>query len=887
MGIAGPQVHMIRVDCLVVTLSKIAIAMHLNSTLHGANSPIARRLGWLAFTLAGILTWAPEAEAQDLKVTLWRNHNWPNGLDITRSGGISFGDFDADGWVDFFGGGSGELWHNLGGQDWEVWRNLLPPGSRYGCAIGDFNLDGFPDIATEMRGTFLEPMMLLRNTGTLPNFVDIMRPGVVDEVPWGNGETNLWADVDFDGDPDLFVPVYPQWIPMSGSPGNFFLQNMGPTGPGGEHRFLERSREVGLDNYPGTSRPEGAEFSDVDGDGDLDLYCNGTLYQNRSSLGAPLFMPLGTPASGIPSRSTTDEGVFFFDYDLDGDFDILISWCSDLMIRIMESNGDGTYFLTNSKTIEQNFGKDCLGVSHADWDNDGDIDITTQTVFRRNMFVETGQRKFIVATHSIPQGNLSNKLHSWADWDKDGDLDLGIGAFGSTDGFLYDNSLYDDFTPADQRRFVRVRVVMDSTNVPYGLVNEYGATVEIAVEGDGTGHRRRQLVTSGGGYVNQNEYTSHFGLPADPVPTDPDQDLFFSISVDLPSNPLVGLRRIDRHVNPRLARIPLADLDDREITVYRSGLVVVDGCEFPPLVSAQADLTTTTGGLVQTTNSAPLAAPASAPTSDWYVGLDFDTATGTSPLRVQEVILDGRIGPGAPTCGMGKAEIVFWDVTDLQNPFAVPGGTFNVDRQIRNARNAYPVSVLFAPSRTYRVVARVDKLRATPIMAPVVNGPITVNGGLSFSDPNPCSGAGVVSAQADRTQAYLALRFADDPGPLWVDLGYALPGNSGPSSLQGAGAIVPGGQITLSLSGAPPNQATSLIVGQQAECRSMAGGLQVPSLDSVLAIQTDSTGSWQTTITVPANYFGGSSLYAQVWYPESGTPAGRAASNAVSATVGY
>jgi len=256
-------------------------------------------------------------------------------------------------------------------------------------------------------------------------------------------------------------------------------------------------------------------------------------------------------------------------------------------------------------------------------------------------------------------------------------------------------------------------------------------------------------------------------------------------------------------------------------------------------------------------------------------------------LRVQEVILDGRIGPGAPTCGVGKAEIAFWDVSDPANPFIVPGGTFDVERRVRNDRNAYPVSVALPAGRRYRAVARVDELRATPIKAPIVNGRVTVRGGLSFTDSSPCNGVAVVNAVRDRKQAYLSLRFADDPGALWVDLQYALPGNGGPASLNGSGVIAPGSQLSLSLTGAPANQNTTLIVGLRAECRSMAGGLQVPSADSVSVIQTDASGAWQTTISVPASALPGSSLYAQVWFPEDGTPAGRAASNAVSATLPY
>src|SRR4029079_6367845 len=105
-----------------------------------------------------------------------------------------------------------------------------------------------------------------------------------------------------DGDArlDAFLPVYPQW---DLGPGNFFLYNLGPTGPLNDYRYTELSSTDGLDNPPGTSRPEGAQFADVDLDGDPDLFSNGTLYRNVSTSGQPRFDALTEAASGVGLRS--------------------------------------------------------------------------------------------------------------------------------------------------------------------------------------------------------------------------------------------------------------------------------------------------------------------------------------------------------------------------------------------------------------------------------------------------------------------------------------------------------------------------------------------------------------------------------------------------------
>jgi len=826
-----------------------------------------------------VLALASSATAQDVRLELWTNGTWPGGLPITSTTGASWADLDGDGWSDFFGTKIGELWLNQRGQNWVVHTGLLPQVNRYGCSIADYDNDGLADIATEPRKVTNEKMILLHNQGA-PVFVDVgSDPSIVDVPPMGDSETNAWCDVDFDGNLDLFIPVYPPWA-MGGGRGNFFLHNQGPTGPGGAYRFFEKSAVAGLDNPPGTSRPEGVEFCDIDGDGDIDLFSNATLYQNRSTLGVPFFMDLSEAASGLGNRDILDEGASFFDYDMDGDFDLLILWCSPKWrTRVVENKGDGIFDI-QPKSLIANNSSNCIYMSKADWDNDGDIDITTNVDFRRNTLVETGQRGFVDATHNLPAADLANAPFAWADWDKDGDLDLLVNTFN-------DNKLYEPGTPRAERRFVRVQVVNDSDTVERGLETEFGASVEIFVHEDGTGLRRRSFVTSSGGYINQNEYGVHFGLPRDPVPADPTRDLHFDLRVDYNSDPAVGLRRVDRHVNPILGNIHLADLIDREIVVYRSGKVVLDGCTYLPALGNAPDTLTSTSGLVLTDNALPLQPPVLAPGTEWYVGLAFDTSLALGPTLLKEIVVDGAIAKTSPSCSGGRAKLVLWDTTDLANPFIVPGGAMDAERQARNDRTTYRTNLRLEPGRQFRLVARVSHLRPTPINAPEVDGNLTVHGGLSFLDMSPCDGIALTAATVDPSQVYVAVRFAEDSGALWADLGVALPGTGGTATLSGVGSVEPGTQVTLVLAGAPASTATILVIGSDALCKPMAGGILFPSMDTLVPLTTDAAGSWSWPMNIPAGQPAGTSLYFQVWWSDSTAVRGRAASNALSATTPF
>jgi hypothetical protein len=699
----------------------------------------------------------------DVPLVQWTGPGFPGGLNFGATNGISFGDYNADGWIDVFALMSANLWENVGGTTWQLADNLgdiLPPtGRRYGVAFGDYNNDGLPDIATEPRNGWGgdECFHLLRAEGGT-DYTDVaLQPALVDFQPCNaDSESICWADVDGDTDLDMFIPIYPPWA-AGPSISNKFFENLGPTGPGGQYRLTECAVACGLDNPSTpllTARPEAAQFVDIDFDGDLDLYSNGTMYQNNSTLGNPDFDAQQEGGSGIGFSTVLDEGGAFADYDLDGDYDLLIAYTpAGIGVQIWENFGDGNFFQVESGVVQSPGIGLNLGLSIEDWDNDGDMDFTTRQVFRRNQLMETGNRLFTVATTAITASHISAATPSWGDWDRDGDLDSALGNWLST-GNMYDNNLYDVSTPMSDRRYVRIRPLRDSDDVPAGLETEYGAGVEIDIAGDDNGHRRKKFTQSASGYLNQNEYTLHFAMPDDPFPGDAGEDVRFDVIVDFPSLPEQDFWRVDKHVNPALGDVNLADLAEREIIVFRSGIVSIDGTTFNPSGAESPNIITAAGGLRLSTVTTTIPAPTAAPTANRWVGMAFDTNSAAGPVRVREIILDGELD-SAVTCATATYNIALWDITG--SPELVD--SWNVNGSSRNQRHYVTTDTLIEAGRDYRLVARVTELRATPIAGPIPHGGVTVWGGVNYQDGAPCLGGAPATADVEAGNIYLTMRF--------------------------------------------------------------------------------------------------------------------------------
>lgn len=71
----------------------------------------------------------------------------------------------------------------------------------------------------------------------------------------------------------------------------------------------------------------------------------------------------------------------------------------------------------------------------------------------------------------------------------------------------------------------------------------------------------------------------------------------------------------------------------------------------------------------------------------------------------------------------------------------------------------------------------------------------------------------------------------------------------------------PGTQVTLDLGGATASTTTILVIGSEALCKPMAGGILFPSMDTLVLLTTDASGFWSWPMTIPAGQPAGTSLY--------------------------
>jgi MYXO-CTERM domain-containing protein len=683
--------------------------------------------------------------------------------------GVSVADVDGDGWTDLVAPYANALWRNDAAAGWtriEV-PGLGVYGQQYGAALGDYDGDRLPDLATEPRGG---DALLLRNVGG-GAFETLDRDAFPAPPAVQFAETNAWADVDGDGWIDLLVPAY--------SGASAFYRNLGPDAHGA-YAFDEVAADVGIELGSSASlKPEGAQFADVDRDGDVDLYTCSELLRNESTPGAPAFV---TDNGGIPGRGF-DEGAAFADVDMDGDLDLGvlyngIYWETDLPgagFLFWENLGDGTFELMEPTIVDDwdLYGPGgAFGMSFADWDNDGDPDLTVAGRFEVNRWREDGALAFdqIETAASAPY-----MLPAWFDWDFDGDLDVGRGVYGLEAKF-YTNALYDDTAEAD-RRFVRVRPVAD----PDCADTELGATVDVRVVGEAPEVRRRAFTASGHGYLNQSEYALAFGLEGVAAPV-------VDVTVDFANPGDEGVWRVDAHVNPALGGIDATALAlPREIRVYRSGAVEIGGKSYPP--------STAEGPLLEGERLwAPSIDDVLVPVDTWVgvevrVPADPDLDRGAA---IREVVIDGVLD--APVaCGGTAGNVLVWDVTGG----ALVGGATGPVRE-GNRRVDVPADVELRNGRTYRVLARVTALRTFP--PGESTSWLETTGALEVADA--CDATAVAAATASGGERSMVVRWRERAlGPDGPDTGDT--GDSGDSGDSGAEVLDDSGKPPANDTGAP------------------------------------------------------------------------------------
>ena len=349
-----------------------------------------------------------DAKAARLSSVLFDNgasvlHQMPE----TASGGVGLFDYDGDGWLDiyFVQGGpfppgpehpspGDRLFRNRGDGTFDDVSTVsgiadLSRGYGHGVAVGDYDNDGRPDLFL----TRWRSYELLRNRGD-GTFEDVTeRVGLAGDRDWPT--SSAFADLDGDGDLDLYVCHYLAWDAVNPRPCFDEMSRANVAcfprefkslpdhvyrNDGG--RFVDVTRPAGIVDRDG--RGLGVVAADLDDDGRVDLYvANDTtanfLFHNLGEFRFEETASLSGAAANSDGGYQAGMGVACGDLDGDGRLDLAV-----------------TNFFNESTSYFQNLGKGMFadrtaaiglaapsrfllgfGIAMPDVNNDGRLDLMT------------------------------------------------------------------------------------------------------------------------------------------------------------------------------------------------------------------------------------------------------------------------------------------------------------------------------------------------------------------------------------------------------------------------------------------------------------------------------------------------------------------------------
>jgi hypothetical protein len=463
-------------------------------------------------------------------------------LPETMGSGVCIIDYDNDGWLDIFfvnsmdwpGHANGKsypaLYHNNhDGTFTDVTRQAGLDVEMYGmgCAVGDFDNDGYDDIyVTGIGGSHL-----FRNLHN-GKFADVTPMAGLADSGFPTGAA--WFDYDNDGKLDLFVAHYVDWSQKTDqycsldgkhksycTPEAYKGQSARLFHNLGNGRFENVTKRAGIEDPNGKSL--GVALLDYDNDGWMDLFVsndtaanklyhnnhNGTFTESGFAAGVA-FSDAGRARAGMG----TDAG----DYDGSGHQSLVIGNFTDESIALYHNDGSGLF---NDQSVDAGITLPSaqsltFGCFFFDYDLDGRLDIFAAnghvadeiSVVRPNLhyaeppllFHNNGQGKFQDVTADIGPAlrrPMVARGAAFADFDNDGDLDLVVTANnGPAHLFRNENGNRNDM--------LRLKLVGTKSNR-----DAIGARVTLTAAG---GMRQLAMVKSGSSYLSQSEFPLTFGL---------------------------------------------------------------------------------------------------------------------------------------------------------------------------------------------------------------------------------------------------------------------------------------------------------------------------------------------------------------------------------------
>ncbi len=431
-----------------------------------------------------------EEESASLpKNRMYLNNQDGTFTDITGSSGLGstawsfsavFGDIDHDQDVDVYVGnmGKNQLFRNNGDNTFtEVTDEAGVGDDRFaaGTIMGDVDGDGWLDIF-------------------VTNYVDVSQ-----ELILSKGKTRTYRGIEVMLGPLSFEPQR-----------DVLYRNRG------DGTFIDVTENAGIAKK---GRGMGAVFSDLDNDGDLDLYISNDstynyLYEN---IGEGRFEEIGILTGAAVDRDGVEQGsmgVAAGNINHDNWIDLFVT-AFDQEYDVLYQNMGGLFFqditrqMNMYRTSYQLVG---WGNAIADFNNDGfdDIvvanghiypnidDIPNETGYaqKNTIFYNKEGKGFEDVTAQSGPGFQIEKVSrgmAVSDFDRDGDLDIAI------------NNLEDSPTLLMNQSMGRNWMQVDVRNWPYSPVGT-AITVQTKVR------EQRKEIYAGSGYQSQNSRIVHFGL---------------------------------------------------------------------------------------------------------------------------------------------------------------------------------------------------------------------------------------------------------------------------------------------------------------------------------------------------------------------------------------
>ncbi len=463
-------------------------------------------------------------------------------LPETMGSGVCFLDYDNDGWQDILFVNSMDwpghhsakslpaLYHNnQDGTFTDVTQQAGLAVEMYGlgCAVGDYDNDGYDDIYITAVGS----NHLFRNLGN-GKFADVTaKAGVANP---GFSASAVWFDYDNDGKLDLFVAHYIDWS-IEGdqyctldnknksycTPQTYKGQSSTLFHNKGDGTFEDVTRRAGL--YDPTNKALGIALLDYDNDGWLDLFVsndtepNKLYHNNHNGTFTDVAVAAGV-AYGEAGTARAGMGTDAADYDNSGRQSLLVGNFTNEGMALYHNDGSGLFTdeAGSSGIARISLKSLTFGTFFFDYDLDGlpdvlainghvsdDISVIQPTLKYAqppHLFRNLGNGKFEEVTArlgpALPKA-IVGRGAAYADFDNDGDLDLVITANNGPARLLRNDN-------GNQNDMLRVKTVGTRSNR-----DGIGAKVTLTTSG---GKRLFGMVKTGSSYLSQSELPLTFGL---------------------------------------------------------------------------------------------------------------------------------------------------------------------------------------------------------------------------------------------------------------------------------------------------------------------------------------------------------------------------------------